>query len=819
MRCALTYLGEITLFSDVCVQDAPKLARWAGWAFSLALFGLPAWSQTPASCKGPDNSGAKSEVTGKIHDPGGAAVPGATVSIECGAHRFETTTNGEGNYQLSVPSGSWRFRVRSQGFSPLVQGLVLPTRQSMSKDASLSLLGTSETITVTAGGYEQLLDNAPASVTVVTSQELATKRVSDIGQALIDVEGVDVGQNVGKTGGLTVSMRGMPSDYTLMLIDGRRQNSPGSVTPNGFGETATTFMPPVAAIDRIEVVRGPMSTLYGSDAMGGVVNIITKKVGEKWGGSFTADGTLQSNRSYGDTGQGSIYLSGPVIANRIGLALRGRVFHREAAALRYENVDGQDVPITSFGLSPTQATTHNFGGRANFILNQKNDFYADFDRTSQLYNNDANQLGTATTQGGYAPKMRFDRQQVVLSHNGRYGVGLLDSSFTHNTTSTDGRTIPPGTPGATTGASRTLDASNTLLDSKLVTTLGSKHMVTVGGQWWKANMVDGVAPAPFDFRQSALFAEDEWNLMSKLAVTLGARWNHHSTFGSNFSPRAYLVYTPAQRLTLKAGISRGFRTPQLNQLATGIVGFGGQGTIPLIGSPGLKPETSTSTEVAAILRIKAVHFTVTGFNNEFQDKIANGPGLENCSFRLSPNRAGCVDFGSWPNVDLFSQSINVDEAVTRGVEASMRFRLIKKVEVQNNYTFTRSEQRSGAQAGQPLVNTPKHMYNSTVRYNVHRRWNAWVRVEARSNRTRGTGATADAATAQIGPFKGYGLAHLGFGFEITKSLMLNGTIYNLLNTDFLQYSRYVQNGVASYASLYNNLQEPRRAWLSLTYTF
>lgn len=741
------------------------------------------------------------------------------MSVECGAHRFETTTDGEGRYRIEAPSGSYTFRVRSQGFSVLAQPLLLPPRETIEKEATLTLAGTAETITVTAGGYEQLVDLAPASVTVVTSEDLVTKRVSDIAQALVDVEGVDVGQNVGKTGGLTVSMRGMPSDYTLMLINGRRQNSPGSVTPNGFGETATTFMPPVTAIERIEVVRGPMSTLYGSDAMGGVVNIITKRVGEEWGGSFTVDGTLQSNTSYGNTGQGSVYLTGPVIANRLGLALRGRIFHREAAALRYEDVNGQQVPITSFGLSPTQATTNNFGGRLNFVANQNNDLYADFDRTSQGYDNSANQLGTATTQGGYARHMRFDRQQFLLAHSGRYRVGLLDSSFTRNTTSTDGRTIPPGTPGAATGSPRSLEATNTLLDSKLVSTLGSKHMTTVGGQWWKAYMVDGVAPAPFHFQQSALFAEDEWNLLPKLALTGGLRYNHHTTFGSNLSPRAYLVYTPAARLTLKAGVSRGFRTPQLNQLATGIVGFGGQGTIPLIGSPGLKPETSTSTEAGAVIRVKQIHFTVTGFNNEFQNKIANGPGLENCSFRLSPNRPGCVDFGTWPNVDLFSQSINVDEAVTRGIESSMRFRIFKRIEVQNNYTFTRSEQRSGAQRGLPLVNTPKHMYNATVRYNVHRRWNTWVRVEARSSRTRGTGATAEAATQQIGPFKGYGLAHAGFAYDLARNVILNATIYNLFNTDFLQYRRYLYNNVGTYTSVYNNLQEPRRAWISLTYSF
>jgi|GEM_PF-4806687 len=69
----------------------------------------------------------------------------------------------------------------------------------------------------------------------------------------------------------------MSSAYTLILIDGRCQNNSGDVTSNGFGETSTSFMPPMSAIKRIEVIRGPMPTLYESDAVGGVVNIITKE--------------------------------------------------------------------------------------------------------------------------------------------------------------------------------------------------------------------------------------------------------------------------------------------------------------------------------------------------------------------------------------------------------------------------------------------------------------------------------------------------------------------------------------------------------------
>lgn len=770
------------------------------------------------SCSGPTD-GAAARVAGQIVDATAAALNGAAVTISCGSTKRVATTDGDGRYSIEIAPGSYEVSVRKSGFAHSSEVVQLNAGQSLDYNVQVSVAGVADTVTVTAGGFEQLVRNAPASVSIVSSEELQTRRVSDLAQALIDVEGVDVGQDVGKTGGMTISMRGMPSDYTLFLIDGKRQNPAGNVTPNGFTETSTSFMPPAAAIERIEVVRGPMSTLYGSDAMGGVVNIITRKVGERWTGTLTVDGTLQTNRDYGDTGKGSAYISGPVIADRLGLVLRGSAFRRQPATLKYENLNGTLVPITSFGLSPTQADIQNSGTRVNYKINNNNEVYFDYDGMFQQYDNSERQLGTLGVQGGYQDRLRFNRQQYLLSHVARFSFGQLDTSYSGNTTETKGRTVPPGTPNQIAGDPRTLTNKNNLIDSKLVAALGSRHMLSVGGQWWDANMVDAVAPAPYDHRQAAVFAEDEWHLAKQLALTLGLRYDNHNTFGGKTSPRAYLVYSPISILTLKGGVSRGFKTPQLNQLATGIVGFGAQGTLPLIGSPGLRPETSTTTEVGGSLNLNRVSMALTLFNNEFQNKIATGPGLENCSFLGSPNRPGCSDFGNWPNVDLFGQQINVDEAVTRGVEASMRFSFLGRFNVQNNYTFTRSEQRSGAQMGQPLVNTPKHMYNATIRHRTTSKLNTWLRLEARSSRIRGTSASAMAATQQIGPFKGYALAHLGAGYEITKNVMINATVYNLFNTDFLNYQAYVLNNVTNYASEFNNLQEPRRVWVSITYNF
>ncbi len=127
---------------------------------------------------------------------------------------------------------------------------------------------------VSATGYEQKIKDAPASITVITAEDFKNKRINSIADALVDVEGVDISPTAGKTGGLNIRIRGMDSEYTLVLIDGRRQNSTGDIAPNGFGESNNSFIPPISAIERIEVIRGPASTLYGSDAIGGVVKTV-----------------------------------------------------------------------------------------------------------------------------------------------------------------------------------------------------------------------------------------------------------------------------------------------------------------------------------------------------------------------------------------------------------------------------------------------------------------------------------------------------------------------------------------------------------------
>jgi outer membrane receptor for ferrienterochelin and colicins len=676
-----------------------------------------------------------------------------------------------------------------------------------------------EGVVVTAAGYEQQVVEAPASISVIARDDIQQMRASSLAEILSSVEGVDVGGTVGKTGGLDISIRGMASDYTLILIDGRRQNPAGSVTPNGFGETSTSFLPPVSAIERVEVVRGPMSTLYGSDAMGGVVNIVTRRSPDHWTGVVSANGTFQTDDEFGDLWGGDVYLAGPLAAAPLTLALRGRYAEREGSELTFARADGAQAPVTGFGRSSTAYEIWGVGARLGLTAFEDHDLWLDVDVARQWYDNARGQMGTSTTAGGYGEALEFNRDQYLLAHNWRLPFGVLESTASQGVTETVGRIIPPGVTGA--GRPRELKSTNSILETKLFTAWGD-HKLTIGGQYWDAEMVDGVVPGAFEHVQWAVFAEDTWRLNEALALTFGARHDDHSKFGAHFSPRAYLVWNLSDAWTVKGGISKGFKTPRLEQLAEGINGFGQQGRLPLLGTPSLAPETSVSSELVVYYDAGG-RLTAQGtlFNNEFKDKIASGQPVANCTFGLTRAQfdagayptSGCIDVGFWPSHATFGQRVNIDEAVTRGLEAAVRFEASEAWSLSANYTLTESEQKSGAGKGSPLTDTPRHMLNGRVTWRPTERLTGWFSGEYRSKRYRGEGA----ARAALGDYRAYELFHLGGSYQLTDQVRLNAAVYNLFDKDFVRLLPY--GAPAQYASEYTNNQEPRRLWVGVNVEF
>ncbi|AKC87636.1 TonB-dependent receptor domain-containing protein [Pseudoxanthomonas suwonensis] len=325
---------------------------------------------------------------------------------------------------------------------------------------------TLDTVVVTAAGFEQKIVDAPASISVVTREELQKRPYLTLIDAVRDLEGVDVGETSDKTGQRTISMRGMGPEYTLILIDGKRQNNHGDIYPNAFGGNQFNHIPPLDTIERIEVIRGPASTLYGADALGGVINIITRPVSDRWHGSATVGHNLQSNPDFGADTTIDFALTGPLVRDVLGLGLRGSRYERDASHPDYEVIYDPDgnPHERSLGFGAGGKTVDNvneaFGLTLKWKIGEQQDLSLDYDTSRQVYDNTPfiNNLGTlayplgtvdniesiwrAAPQVGYVDEQEFTRDNWSLTHRGGWDWGNSFVSLAYVETANNGRTLP-----------------------------------------------------------------------------------------------------------------------------------------------------------------------------------------------------------------------------------------------------------------------------------------------------------------------------------------------------------------------------------------
>ncbi|WP_414540688.1 TonB-dependent receptor domain-containing protein [Stenotrophomonas forensis] len=803
-----------------------------------------------------------------------------------------------------------RHRVRSSLSRPLLTSAVLvalSTPAFAHGDAS-GAPQTLDKVVVTASGFEQKVIDAPASISVVSREELSKRPYTNLVDALRDVEGIDVGlEATDKNGRATISMRGLPSEYTLVLIDGRRQSNVGQLYPNNFGGGQFAYLPPLDAIERIEVVRGPMSTLYGSDAMGGVINIITRRNQDSWHGALTQGFTVQQDDQFGDARTTDLYLSGPLLKDRLSLAVRGSYYDAKASNPEWEALTLPDGTLweRSIGFGgggkSVANTNWNTGVRLDFRVNDDHELWLDYDVSRQKYDNSEGQTGTLDSLAslwrvgnavipnpngsgtvtrrvvqprvGYTAYQRYERDQLSLTHQGRYSFGTWQTSLTHSKSSNLGRSLPLTLDERAnlqtlwndvcrrTGAAnncaagrgnalaalnpsemarlqaflprplRTMELEGYVLDTMLDLDFGA-HKLTVGGQYNDTDMIDGVfgmdgagyrSNTKQKHRMWALFAEDNWALTDTLTATFGLRYDDHNIFGSHVSPRGYLVWNASDAWTFKGGVSTGYKTPRPDQLFPGITGFGGQGVLPLVGSPNLKPETSTNYELAAYYEGQRWGFNVTGFINKFEDKIASGGTFPNCE--VAPAGSGyCVDIGpGWASLgySAFTQSVNIDKAETRGAEFAAHVDLLDTLQLRGNYTWTKSEQTSGLDKGRPIAGTTpaKHMANASLNWQINEAISLSLIGEGRYDRYRDTLLDAN-GVSQTRYYEDYTIFHLGGSWQATPWLTLNARVNNLFDKNFVSQSCLLLNpSEFSCVDDYATKDQRRSYWISLNAKF
>lgn len=666
---------------------------------------------------------------------------------------------------------------------------------------------TLETSVVSASGFEQDVREAPASVSVITSKELQSKPVSDIGSAIGDVPGVDIG--LSKMGNSTVSIRGFDAAYTLMLVDGKRQNVSTAMMNNGFDPTSS-FMPPIGFIDRIEVLRGPASVAWGSDAVGGVVNIITKRHPKAFTGSITVEGTLQQHDDlYGNSGGTSFYVGVPLKEDTLSLILRGR----------YQKTGEQGI-MTPAGqyATHTSAETYNgnLGGRLTLTVDEANSFYVDADYTR--FKGGSMQ----TAQQGYQAHRWYDKYDFVAAHEGSYKWGTTETYFQYNALDlmkVDLRAnalttvnYPSWKPQTHEGSfSDPLMSSRTYtLSTKFIAPLemaGGQALKLTGGlegsyETFEDNYYETVIFGQ-KLNQTLLagFLEGEYFLSEEWIATVGARVNWSDIFGSNLAPRAYLVYRPFDHLSFKGGVAAGYKTPNVKQLMNGVY----SGTEPggqTYGNPDLKPEESLSYELSTTLDFGSyAQLTLGGFYTDFKNMI----GTENYDGGV------CVE-GRNGQISCDKHAVNYGKVRTQGLEVLFKTTRINGFSFTAGYTFTDAEVREGSKQGERPNELPRHTLTARLDYEQGP-FSAYVKSASKFDMKvdkSGRGALAR------DKYEDYTIVDIGASYVFLKNHRISAAVNNLFDKST---NEWALSDTGGWANAYSHYLDGRNLWLSYTYSF
>lgn len=635
------------------------------------------------------------------------------------------------------------------------------------------------TVVVTAAGYEQNIKDAPASITVISGAEIAKRSYTDLADVLKFVPGVSVR---GSGTEQSISIRGMGNAYTLFLIDGRPAQGGDTFELNGQGSgQQIAFMPPLDMIERIEVIRGPASGLYGSDAMGGVINIITKKVSNFWRGSVTAelvrpDGANDVN---GDGYNSSFVVNGPLVDDVLGIQLSGG----------WRGTDEGNV--VQFGDTTTGDADYkqvNLGTKLTWKADARNTVTAGGSRTdTDRYRHPGRSLAAnvaASYQGS-------TKDNLFVAHDGNYS-DLRTSTYLN----VDSAENPTTRTNAPSGAMRGIEFNTLTLNSQGTWRATEAHTLTGGFTYKHEELKDGATSAvnahnigndayvEMERYQYSVFLEDEWRLLDGLALTTSARYDNNEQYGGHWSPKAYLVYRASDALTIKGGAITGYKAPSLRNSAPDFSATSMGGVT--IGNPNLKPETSVTYEVGfdynrTDLGLKT---SAVAYQTDFEDKIIRSP-----DFLCRPN-VPCVYNGlEYPGHQFgYKETVNVDKARVRGVELALDYQFTRSLALRSNYTLTDSEQLTGANKGSPLADQPKHAANLGLNYDHSDATNLWIQA-AYTGEFISTNLVSGAATSQS-----YTLVDMGAVYRPIKNVALKFGVYNVANKQIANSSNGYMDG-------------------------
>jgi len=493
-------------------------------------------------------------------------------------------------------------------------------------------------VVVTATKTEVPLNEVTSSVTVITEQEIQEKKAKTVSEVLRDVPGLDVAQTGGPGGATSVFLRGGNSDYTLVLIDGVRVNSP---TTGAFDFADLT----VDNIERIEIVRGPQSTLYGSDAIGGVINIITKR------GAGTPAVTVSA--------EAGSYQS-----------------FRESAG-----VTGA-TPLLDYSLSVARFDTNGFSSADRHNGNSEKDGYGNTTVSSRLGMNleDSGRLDLTARYTGAKVDLDnccppVDDPNFVQDNH----FGLISASYSRPLTAwwNQELVVAYNTDNLETRDPDPADSFNNYktkteerhLDWRHHFSISEADLLTLGYEY-DGQRANNKGSFDKTISDGAVYVQSQHQVSDLFSQLVGVRADYNSRYGDVITYKAEGAYrVPVTGTRFRAAYGTGFHGPTLNLLF-----------YPGFSNPNLKPETSENIE--------------GGFE---QPLFSNTVSLRATYFHANYNN---LIVSSAPTYI----PENIGRATAQGTELEMNYSPLKSVTLKGNYTYTGTRNEDN---GQELPRRPR----------------------------------------------------------------------------------------------------------------
>lgn len=526
-----------------------------------------------------------------------------------------------------------------------------------------------EPVVVTGTRTEQPLSRAPVEVQLISARQIEDSGARDLAELLEREGGVYVSRAAGR--GTTIEIQGLASDQVLILVDGRRMI--GRV--NGAIDLSRLRLD---SVERVEIVKGPSSALYGADALGGVVNIITRRDGRR-GGAITGRVDTGENKELGGNAGGSL---GAVQGRVSGSYLKLEPYDLDASTSSQDGIDGENRSL---------------GAEADWKLGER----AHLGLSGNYALDDSLRVDQGTGNRVYDTQKRIEEVRTGLAPRIELGTGTrlsLDAYYHryHDQFLQQQR----GGDGSTDIDEETLDQLWSLggqIDHRV-----GAHGLSLGleGSFEQLD-ADRLAETGERDRQS-VYGQDDWSLFDgRLRLVPGLRYDRDSQFGDQLSPKLALRWDFAEDWFLRAGYGRGYRAPDFKQLllrfSNPAVGY------RVDGNPDLQPERSTGYNLGlAWLPGPTLSLSLAVYHNRVRDLIDI---VQVSGGQPSPG-----------NPVVFSY-VNVRSATLDGLDLQGRWRPVTPLELQLGYGYLRSRDED---SDQELSGRARHRANAAARFEQDR---------------------------------------------------------------------------------------------------